>query len=189
MILVLSPSYRTYDFNGAWSELSGVHSPLYYQGWGPEKFSLHDCVNTWHEGGAPRSKLNIGISFYGRTFAGATGLEQEHQGTDKAHWGPDEGTPMYYNILKQLPYMTNVRHEPTKTQYAFFEDGGLVSFDDERSICEKTEYLIDNHLNGFLIWELSGDMIESDLSTPLLDSLNKKLDNPTMSCSESNTFD
>ena len=29
-----------------------------------------------------------------------------------------------------------------------------MSFDDERSICEKTEYLIDNKLNGFLIWEL-----------------------------------
>ena len=54
------------------------------------------------------------VSFYGRTFAGATDLEQEHSGTDIAHWGADEGTPMYYNILKQLPSMTSVRHEQTK---------------------------------------------------------------------------
>lgn len=93
------------------------------------------------------------------------------------------GTPMYYNILKQLPSMTSVRHEPTKTQYAYFNGGGLVTFDDERSICEKTEYVIDNRLNGFLIWELSGDMLD-DKSTPLLDSLNMKLNNPSMDCSE-----
>jgi len=109
----------TYDFNGAWSDLSGVHSPLYYQGWGPEKFSLHDCVKTWHENGAPMSKINIGLSFYGRTFASATGLQEPHSGADIAHWGADEGTPMYYNILKQLTKMKSVRHEPTKYVYVF----------------------------------------------------------------------
>ena len=54
----------TYDFNGAWSELSGVHAPLYYQGWGPEKYSLHDCVRTWHEMGTPMSKINIGCELH-----------------------------------------------------------------------------------------------------------------------------
>lgn len=81
----------SYDFNGAWSELSGVHAPLYYQGWGDPKFNVDDCVKTWHEGGAPLSKINIGISFYGRTFAGATALQQTHSGADMAHWSADEG--------------------------------------------------------------------------------------------------
>lgn len=58
-----------------------------------------------------------------------------------------------------------------------------MTYDDEQSICDKAEYVIDNKLNGFLIWELSGDLLE-DKSTPLLDSLNKKLDNPSMQCSE-----
>jgi chitinase len=104
---------------------------MYYQGWGPEKFSLDDCVKTWHDAGTPRSKINIGLSFYGRTFASATGLQQEHSGSDIAHWGPDEGTPMYYNILKQLlgnPSMKSVRHEPTKTQFAYFNGGGKTAF-------------------------------------------------------------
>jgi chitinase len=124
---ILTP-FTQIDFNGAWSELSGVHSPMYYQGWGPKKFSLDDCVKTWHDAGTPMSKINIGLSFYGRTFATATGLQQEHSGSDIAHWGPDEGTPMYYNILQQLPSMTSVRHEPTKTQYAYFNGGGTSAF-------------------------------------------------------------
>lgn len=37
--------------------------------------------------------------------------------------------------------------------------------------------------NLFNMDHTAGDLME-DMSTPLLDSLNKKLDNPAMSCSE-----
>merc|ERR1712176_540957 len=43
--------------------------------------------------------------------------------------------------------------------------------------------MLENELKGFIIWELSGDIMP-DLSTPLLDTVNKKLANPSMSCSE-----
>ena len=58
---------------------------------------------------------------------------------------------------------------------------GLVSYDDERAICDKTGYAIDNNLNGYIIWELSGDLMP-DLSTPLLDATNAKLLNPGLDC-------
>lgn len=35
---------------------------------------------------------------------------------------------------------------------------------------------------GYIIWELSGDILE-DKSTPLLDAANKKLENPSLDCS------
>ena len=56
--------------------------------------------------------------------------------------------------MAKLPSMTSVRDDLTKSQYAFFDSGvvGLVSFDNERSMCDKTEYAINNGLNGFLIW-------------------------------------
>jgi GH18 family chitinase len=69
---------------------------------------------------------------------------------------------MYYNIMSQLSSMTSMRHEPSKTQYAYFSSaagGGLVSYDDEQAICDKTQYVMDNDLNGFIIWELSGDLM------------------------------
>ena len=115
-------------------------------------------------------------------------------------------------FMAKLPNMISIRDELTKSQYAYFPGkpmlfcntilffypnndlhlicilnmhiylaGGLVSFDNERSICDKTEYAIENNLNGFLIWELSGDMM-TDLSTPLLNSVNAKLLDPNLDC-------
>ncbi len=50
----------TYDFHGSWSETTGANAPLYNQGWGPEHFSVHECVNNWLAGGGSRNKINIG---------------------------------------------------------------------------------------------------------------------------------
>ena len=107
--------------------------------------------------------------------------------------------PSQDNILAKMHNMVEERDELTHTPYAYFPskcgcnidrymtfvtcshhlqpfllDGGLVSYDDEQSVCVKTEYMIENNLNGFLIWELSGDLLP-DLSTPLLDSINAKV--------------
>ena len=102
-------------------------------------------------------------------------------------WGIDDGTPQYFNIMEQLPSMTHVWDKTTWTDWAFFESGGAVSFDSVNAICAKTQYAIENDLNGFIIWELSGTLM-SDLSTPLLDVVNKKLADPSYSCGESGHY-
>ena len=76
--------------------------------------------------------------------------------------------------------LTSIRDEQTKTQYVYGSTG-MVSFDDERAICDKTEYAQVHDLNGYIIWELSGDLMP-DLSTPLLDAANAKLLNPDLDC-------
>ena len=49
--------------------------------------------------------------------------------------------------------MVSVRHELTKTQYAYQNStGGMVSYDDEEAICDKVDYCLQNELNGFIIW-------------------------------------
>lgn len=110
-------------------------------------------------------------------------MNQPHDGADKTVWGIDDGTPQYFNIVAQLPSMTSVWDKATWTQYAYFDDGGLVSYDNENAICAKVAYAIDNNLAGFIIWELSGDLM-SDLSTPLLDVVNNKLLEPNYNCGE-----
>ena len=79
---------------------------------------------------------------------------------------------------------TSVRHEQTMTQYMFGQTG-MVSYDDEQAICDKTEYAQVHGLNGCIIWELSGDLNE-DGSTPLLDAANAKLRNPDLDCADRN---
>lgn len=177
----------SYDFHGAFSETTGINSPLYDQGWGEEDFNVHDCVSNWVAGGASRSKINTGLAFYGRSMAGATGLNQPHSGADRSAWGIDDGTPQYYNILDRLPDMTTVWDSKTWTPYSFFPAGGLVSYDNEASICLKVQYALENDLNGFIVWELSGDLMR-DLSTPLLDMTNTKLRDPSFDCGQTGLY-
>ena len=55
------------------------------------------------------------------------------------------------NIIDRIDEMTVDWDDETATPVAHFPDGsGIVSYDDERSICLKTEYAIDESLNGFV---------------------------------------
>jgi hypothetical protein len=73
----------------------------------------------------------------------------------------------HWDDLAKVPYLTG--------------NGSLhtfVSFDDERSIAEKARYIVDNDLRGAIIWEITGDYIETSpgsgvvSGTPLADTLN-----------------
>ena len=145
---------------------------------------------------------DIGLPFYGRSFKYASQLNQEHGGSDTSNWPEDDGTPQFFNVHNKLPWMIQMRDNKSKTQYQYAyiahaeqpvgspsnPDGmalslpeGLVSFDDERAICDKVHYAQEKNLGGFIIWELSGDVMD-DLSTPLLDITNRKLGDPSIVC-------
>ena len=70
--------------------------------------------------------------------------------------------------------------EETMTPLAY-NKGGVVSYDDPKSICYKTEYAMTNELNGVIIQELGADML-LDKSTPLLDAVNFKMLNDHVDC-------
>jgi chitinase len=52
--------------------------------------------------------------------------------------------------MAQMNMMTTVWDDESMTPVAYFANGGMVSYDDERSICEKTDYAIKNNLNGYV---------------------------------------
>mmetsp|Transcript_33557 Transcript_33557/g.58915 ORF Transcript_33557/g.58915 Transcript_33557/m.58915 type:complete len:735 (-) Transcript_33557:86-2290(-) len=190
MDILTELNLMTYDMHGAWDELTGTNAPMFDQGWTDttKRWSVHGCVNTYVESGVPLSKINIGLPFYGRSYQKATGMKQFHGGVDDINYHLDEGSPQYFNIVNELKRMTTYRHEKTETQYAVFNDGnrGLVSYDDPRAICEKVGYANERGMHGFLIWEISGDMIDngnSQISTPLIDATIKKIQNPNFPCS------
>jgi len=171
----------TYDFFGGWSSVTGANAAIYYQGFpeGYEDWNVDGCVKNWMKEGAVKEQLNIGLPFYGQSFLGATGPNQPHQGSDKGTWPDDEGKPQYYRIEAAMDQMTVVRDDVSMTSQGSFNDyPSYLSFDDQQAICDKVEYCIDNDLNGFIIWELSGDVRDPSLATPLLDEVNLKLDYP-----------
>jgi hypothetical protein len=177
----------SYDMHGSWDVLTGTNAPMFDQGWGDKskRWSTHGCVNNYVELGVPLSKMNIGLPFYGRSMRKATGMKQVHGGADDINFHLDEGSPQYFNIVNELWKMDTYRHEKTQTQYAVFKNGGgLVSYDDARAICDKVHYANERGMHGFLIWEISGDMISHNgqTLTPLIDATNMKIQNPNFNC-------
>ena len=142
----------SYDLHGAWDELTGINAPMFDQGWTDKtpRWSIHGCVENYVELGAPLERINVGLPFYGRSFRKATGMKQLHEGADDVNFHLDEGSPQYFNIVKELNRMTTYRHERTQTQYAVFNDrdGGIVSYDDPRAICDKVGYANDRGMHG-----------------------------------------
>lgn len=170
-------SLKSFDLHGTWAEKVGVNSPLQDQP--VDKFpsagkSVQGCTESWIQRGADIAKINVGVPFYGRTFAGANRLYGPHGGSDTTHWKEYGGQPQYHEILDNLSEMISLRDDVTMTQYAYFEDGGLVSYDDMQSICDKVEYAMENSYHGIYIWDLSGDFTAT-FSSPLLDTVNMKL--------------
>ena len=172
-------SLKSFDFHGAWNEKVGVNSPLYDQP--PSKFespgmSVDGCTKRWVLGGADKSKINIGVPFFGRTYLGTNRLFGPHGGSDTGNWKEYGGQPQYHEILDNLLEMVSLREDVTKTQYAYFtKTKGLVSYDDNQSVCDKVQYSVDKDYHGLYIWDLSGDLTDT-YSTPLLDMINLKLE-------------
>ena len=48
----------SYDFFGAWDNVTGTNAPLYYQGFGDEQWNTHRCVENYLALGVPREKIS-----------------------------------------------------------------------------------------------------------------------------------
>ena len=177
----------TVDFHGPWESTVGASAPLYDQvGEKGKGLSVDSCVSAYLDAGASKEKVNIALPFYGASYAGASALGDECRKSwvgdcsDTDSWQGSKGWPPYFQLYEKLPDMNRTYDIETASTFAY-NDRGIVSFDDERSICLKTEYVIENELGGFIILELGGDLLDK-LSTPLLDAMNLKLLNPALPC-------
>ena len=110
-------------------------------------------------------------------FVASTGM------ADQVTFQVDEGTPVYYNYVLQQNLFDEYWDDVAKVPYALGKNGlnTFLSFDNERSIAEKAKYVIDHDLSGVIIWEITGDYLETSPgsgvigSTPLADTLNAVL--------------
>lgn len=174
----------SYDFQGPWGGTVGANSPLYDP---PDRLgqSVSSCVTAYIEGGATRDQIKIGLPFFGHSYLGAKKIGDQCKAswdgvcTDTNTWHEDGGSPQYHNIYKHLPKMALTWDSQTATPLGQ-NDQGVVSYDDPRSICLKTEYALSN-AGGIVIFYLTSDMLD-DRSTPLLDAANMKMSQLDIDC-------
>lgn len=164
----------TYDFNGPWNTISNHNSPLYAPEQGGTAMNVHATL-TWltQQYGISPSQVNLGVAFYGRSFASCNGLFEAHSGNpDNSLFAEDEGNPMYYNIMKSFSSFTRYWDDHAKVPYALNTSSKtFLSYDDAESIGLKADYIVKNNVRGCIIWEITGDYLEGApgqvASTPL----------------------
>lgn len=161
----------TYDLVNGFSTTSGHHTPLYSTL--QQKESIANAVYMLDSLGVPNSKMTVGAAFYARVFkledTLQNGLYQPcvfYKGVDfnqfndsivsnpdyVYHWDSTAHAPYYFNAKQKL----------------------LVSFDNKKSMAEKTKYVIDHGLDGIMFWELTNDLYQDGLLQAITDAKNGK---------------
>ena len=170
-------NFMTYDYNGGWSNKAGHNSPLYdypnaeYQG-----FSLDATTKALKQFGIPLNKSTLGVAFYGRgvVTSGPAALNAPtvkraetvspdgavQTSADFANWPKDvwDGTPNYQAIVANSAGWAEQWDDNAKVPYRT-NGSYFLSYDNERSIGLKAQYVKDQQLAGVIVWSASGDWL------------------------------
>ncbi len=150
----------TYDLVSGFATVSGHHTPLYSTP--QQKESINNVVLLLDSLHVPLSKLDIGAAFYARIFqledTLQNGLYQPCTFLKGVGYNQFDST-----ILSDSNYVyhwDSVAHAP---YYFNAKEKQLVSFDDAKSIAEKTKYVMKMGLDGIMFWELTNDVYNNGL--------------------------
>ncbi|MCP4179367.1 MAG: tandem-95 repeat protein [bacterium] len=190
----------TYDMNGGWSTVTGHNSPLYTPNGG---FSW-DKTFRYLTGtlGITPEKINMGVAFYGRgvvtestAYLGANTLQSDiivnpdgpvRRASDVNTWGTKYYEQPNYHFIKKRITGWNIQWDDyAKVPYAV-NGNSFISYDNEQSVREKANYVMDNQIGGVIIWHVSGDwevgpvtntygnkLKKANVNTPLLNVLHE----------------
>ena len=169
----------TYDFHGAWENVTNHHCGLYANPDDPSPTTPVDIKNSYNTDfamayyrdtlGIPAEKLNIGTAFYSRGWSGVNastgvnGLFATASGGATGSWD-NPAVPAGQMPWFQLKGMENtggyVKYwdDAAKAPYLYNASAGIMySYVDEDALGLKCDYVNDNSLGGLIIWEISGD--------------------------------
>jgi chitinase len=142
--------------------------------------SVDSSVSFYLSSGVPRSKLGVGIGFYGVCWHGVTGPRQTI-GKNAGIYGSDN-TYSYHNIVTGYYSLANYYYDlPAQASYlanasAFGPGNGcnFLSYEDEQSIAAKGDYVRRNGLAGTIIWNIGEGYVPEDVGheNALLDAVN-----------------
>ncbi len=114
--------------------------------------SIEESIEIYHSYGVPNSKIIVGVAFYGimqtRSYDASSQTWSSWQFSGSVSYSHisdiylnDSDYKYYYDRNAGVPYIIS-------------NDGTVfISYDNPRSIAEKSEYIIDNGLAGMMYWE------------------------------------
>jgi chitinase len=160
----------TYDFHGAWENVTGNNAPLYSSN--GSGLDVNDAVQAYLDAGVRAKHIVLGVPFYGKGWDGVSSVKngefQQAAGPSQAGtWEPAtfDYTDLENNYIDKngfISYWDDVEKEP----YLYNPTTGtFITYENVRSIQAKADYINDKHLGGAMLWEISGDRNETLLSS------------------------
>ncbi|KAL3472150.1 glycoside hydrolase superfamily [Aspergillus californicus] len=145
-----------YDYSGSWDTIVGHNANLFASETAPEStpFNTHTAVTDYSAAGVPRSKINLGMPIYGRSFENTDDIGSSFSGVGQGSW---EAGVYDYKVLPkpgaQIVQVDNVAA-------AFSVDVNtreVISFDTVPVTRTKAGYVAFAGLGGGMWWESSAD--------------------------------
>jgi len=176
----------TYDMHGAWETTTNHQSPLYANPNDPSATAPVDIKNKYNTDAAmktlqqvykvPAEKLYVGTPYYSRGWKGVTGgingMYGTATGAATGTWdNPQSPGGQYpYFTLKTMEnqggYVKYRDDTYTKTPWLYNAAQGIVlSYEDTTSLSARCDYINSNGYGGLILWEISGDTSDYELTT------------------------
>ncbi len=139
----------TYSYNGSWSPSAKHHTDI--------TTSVNQGLGYWTNQGISKSKLNLGVAFYGVRYKGASAPGQPFNSTD-------------YRTFTQVEALidsgyTVVENNENGT-YCFSEaTNEIIFYDSPANVANKINFTKTNGYGGVIIWEIGQDNLQQTLAT------------------------
>lgn len=133
---------------------SSHHSALYSSAHTSSSADL--AVRLYSEAGFSKEKMVIGGAFYGyKSTVGSAGLATNGIGVNTANGS----TISYTNIASSI--LTNPNfveyYDNVAKAYWLYDGETFISYENERSLTYKVEYVVENNLAGIMFWDYNND--------------------------------
>lgn len=146
-----------YDYSGSWDTITGHNANLFPSTSNPPStpFNTDIAISAYIAAGIPRSKINLGMPLYGRSFLGTDGPGTAFESVD--YEGSFEPGVWDYKALPKAgadvvdagDVGASFSYDPAKRE--------VISFDSVGVTRRKGDYVKDTGLGGGMWWESSGD--------------------------------
>jgi len=145
----------TYDYHGSLGRTSGLNAPVDRDPRDATGASARESVERLIANGVPRDKITLGMPFYGKEWAGC---EPGPAGDGLYQRCERYVAEFDFTDFRAKPGFVARWNEPGRVPYLFDPaTGGFITYDDERSIREKTRLVKELGLRGAMFWELGAD--------------------------------
>lgn len=176
-------SIMSYDYHGGWNEyvehLAGIYPNKEDRETATQIMPTlcMDWAYRYYRGVLPSEKILMGIPYYTRGWENVQGGTNGLHGSSKTPasgkyniWGDDlnndgilepaGANPLWHvlNLIERDPNLKVYWDEISKVPYVWQnQEKVFLSFENEKSIDERLEYIKNKNLGGALIWVMNGD--------------------------------